>query len=327
MKKEMVEKIESEITQKTKLPDDIKEQARKNIFTNIIIAIIAISYFIFLILGSAGSTKNVRIVDFNIFSIIILGLAICLFEIAYRKDNGTIAMYGVEALIIALTTLFLPYVIFEVSEAHKKYYLMVSSYIGIYYIIKCIYISVKTKKKYLEETSDIKEIVKKENKRRNVQYEEEKKEDTQKVIEKLEEDKKENLKSEEKGQIEEVKKEKKPAKKENKTTKAKKTTESTKKSDKSDKKEETNTPKRRGRPKKEEVKETKQNTESTVSKTKSIKKKESVKKEIKEESKPKKRGRPKKQETVQKETKEKEQKNNNVPKKRGRPRKVVTAHD
>ena len=324
MKKEMVEKIESEITQKTKLPDDIKEQARKNIFTNIIIAIIAISYFIFLILGSAGSTKNVRIVDFNIFSIIILGLAICLFEIAYRKDNGTIAMYGVEALIIALTTLFLPYVIFEVSEAHKKYYLMVSSYIGIYYIIKCIYISVKTKKKYLEETSDIKEIVKKENKRRNVQYEEEKTEDTQKVIEKVEEDKKENLKSEEKGQIKEVKKEKKQTKKENKTTKAKKTTESTKKVDK---KEETNTPKRRGRPKKEEVKETKQNTESTVSKTKSVKKKESIKEEIKEESKPKKRGRPKKQETVQKETKEKEQKNNNVPKKRGRPRKVVTAND
>ena len=281
MKKEMVEKIESEITQKTKLPDDIKEQARKNIFTNIIIAIIAISYFIFLILGSAGSTKNVRIVDFNIFSIIILGLAICLFEIAYKKDNGAIAMYGVEALIIALATLFLPYVIFEVSEAHKKYYLMVSSYIGIYYIIKCIYISVKTKKKYLEEASDIKEIVKKENKRKNVQYEEEKTEDTQKVIEKVEEDKKE----------------------------------------------ETNTTKRRGRPKKEEVKETKQNTESTVSKTKSVKKKESIKKEIKEESKPKKRGRPKKQETVQEETKEKEQKNNNAPKKRGRPRKVVTAND
>lgn len=324
MKKEMVEKIESEITQKTKLPDDIKEQARKNIFTNIIIAIIAISYFIFLILGSAGSTKNVRIVDFNIFSIIILGLAICLFEIAYKKDNGAIAMYGVEALTIALTTLFLPYVIFEVSEAHKKYYLMVSSYIGIYYIIKCIYISVKTKKKYLEEASDIKEIVKKENKRRNVQYEEEKTEDTQKVIEKVEEDKKENLKSEEKGQIKEVKKEKKQTKKENKTTKAKKTTESTKKVDK---KEETNTPKRRGRPKKEEVKETKQNTESTVSKTKSVKKKESIKKEIKEESKPKKRGRPKKQEIVQEETKEEEQKNKNVPKKRGRPRKVVTAND
>ena len=324
MKKEMVEKIESEITQKTKLPDDIKEQARKNIFTNIIIAIIAISYFIFLILGSAGSTKNVRVVDFNIFSIIILGLAICLFEIAYRKDNGTIAMYGVEALTIALTTLFLPYVIFEVSEAHKKYYLMVSSYIGIYYIIKCIYISVKTKKKYLDEASDIKEIVKKENKRRNVQYEEEKTEDTQKVIEKVEEDKKENLKSEEKGQIEEVKKEKKSAKKENKSTKTKKSNESTKKLDK---KEETNPPKRRGRPKKEEVKETKQNTESTVSKTKSVKKRESIKKEIKEESKPKKRGRPKKQEIVQEETKEEEQKNNNVPKKRGRPRKVVTAND
>lgn len=315
MKKEMVEKIENEITQKTKLPDNIKEQTRKNIFTNIIIAIIAISYFIFLILGSAGSTKNVRIIDFNMFSIIILGLAICLFEIAYKKDNGAIAMYGVEALIIALTTLLLPYVIFEVSEAHKKYYLMVSSYIGIYYIIKCIYISVKTKKKYLEEASDIKEIVKKENRRKNIKYEEEKAEDTQKNIEKV--DKKENLKDEEKEQSEEVKKENKP-------TKTKKTNEDIKKIDK---KEENNSPKKRGRPKKEEVKEAKQNTESTVSKTKSVKKKESIKKEIQEENKPKKRGRPKKQEISQEETKKEDQKNENAPKKRGRPRKVVTAND
>ena len=55
MKKEMVEKIESEITQKTKLPDNIKEQARKNIFTNIgkssilvyAFSIGSISFFIF----------------------------------------------------------------------------------------------------------------------------------------------------------------------------------------------------------------------------------------------------------------------------------------
>lgn len=315
MKKEMVEKIESEITQKTKLPENIKEQTRKNIFTNIIIAIIAIAYLIFLILGSAGSTKNVRIIDFNMFSIIILGLAICLFEIAYKKDNGAIAMYGVEALIIALTTLLLPYVIFEVSEAHKKYYLMVSSYIGIYYIIKCIYISVKTKKKYLEEASDIKEIVKKENKRKSIKYEEEKAEDTQKNIEKV--DKKENLKDEEKEQSEEVKKENKP-------TKTKKTNEDIKKIDK---KEENNPPKRRGRPKKVEVKEAKQSTESIVSKSKTVKKKESIKKEIQEENKPKKRGRPKKQEISQEETKKEDQKNENAPKKRGRPRKVVTAND
>lgn len=320
MKKEMVEKIEDEIKQKTKLPNDIKEKTRKNIFINIVIAIIAISYFIFLILRSTGSAKNDCITEFNILSMLLLGIAIGLFEFAYKKDNGTIAMYGIESLIIALTTLFLPYVIFEVSQENKKYYLLVSSYMGIYYIIKCIYISLRTKKKYLKEQSDIKDIVKKEQRKIINQDIEE---DEKVEIEQTKKVKTENNSKKEQTKIEKNEKVKEPSK----TVKAKEN--KTKRTDKLPK-EETKTesvPKKRGRPKKQvEQKQEIKKENNIPNKSKKTNKQENNKEEKAENiNVPKKRGRPRKQETVEKEkTKTEETKTENVPKKRGRPRKVVT---
>ncbi|MDO5556175.1 MAG: hypothetical protein Q4G09_06100 [Clostridia bacterium] len=162
MRKDAIKKIEEVIDQKKKLPTDIKNKIRKEIFINLIIAIIIITYFIFLMLGTNGKTKNVCIIDFNIFSLFSLGLAIYLFEKAYKRGNGKFAIYGIELLFVAIATLFLPYVIFEIDATYKKYYLMINSYIGIYYLIKSIYISIKRKKEYIKQISDIKDIIKKE---------------------------------------------------------------------------------------------------------------------------------------------------------------------
>ena len=169
MKKSTIEKIEKEINEKIKLPNEVKEKIKKEVFTNIAIASIIILYFIFIVLGSVGSTKNVRIIDLNIFSILFLSIAIFIFEVAYRKDDGKLAMYGIESLIVAIFTLFLPYIIFELNEANKKYYLMASIYIASYYILKSIVISIKTKNKYMNTNiSDVKEIVKKEKTKRRI---------------------------------------------------------------------------------------------------------------------------------------------------------------
>ena len=162
MKKSTIEKIEKEIDEKSKLPDNIKDNIRKEVFTNILIAVIIILYFIFIVSGSIGTTKNVRTIDLNIFSILFLAIAITLFEIAYRKENVKLAVHGVESLVIAIFTLFLPYIIFELDETYKKYYLMSSIYIATYYSIKSIYISTKTKNTYMNSISDINEILKKE---------------------------------------------------------------------------------------------------------------------------------------------------------------------
>lgn len=165
MKKEAIDKIEDEINKKTTMPDSLKVKTRKEIFINFVLAIGIILYFIFLIMGSVDSTKTSRTLDFRIFSLVLLFIAICLFEIAYKKDSGKIAINGIEFLVIALVTLFFPYIIFELDSMHQKYYFMISGYIAIYYIIKSIVISNRAKIKYEKQESDIKEIIKKEEKK------------------------------------------------------------------------------------------------------------------------------------------------------------------
>lgn len=318
MKKETVAKIEDEIKQKTNLPNDIKEKIRKSIFTNMLIAIVVISYFIFLILGSTGNIKNIHTINFNIFSIILLGIAIALFEFAYKKDSGNFTMYGIEALIVALITLFLPYVIFEISEERKKYYLLVSSYIGIYYIIKCIFISLNTKRIYLKEQSDIKDIVKKE-KRKIIEQDIEDDEEESKIKtneDKIKEDKK--IESKNKSKTNQTRKSvKTEGTKESKPKKTEKLLEIETKQNEA--------PKKRGRPKKQVEQKQEIQKENTPNKSKKTNKQVNNKETKTENTNaPKKRGRPKKQEVVEKEKqKTEEQKIENVPKKRGRPRKVV----
>ena len=219
MKKSTIEKIENEISEKTKLPGEVKEKIKKEIFTNIIVASVIILYFIFIILGSVGSIKSVRTIDLNIFSILFLGIAISIFEISYRKDDGKLAMYGIESLMVAIFTLFSPYIIFELKGTNKKYYIIASVCIAVYYILKSIIISLKIKNKYMNSNiSDVKEIVKKEKTKRRI------KEDIE--------------------EIEEIKREIKDDKKTKK--------EATVKIDKKNEQKES-APKKRGRPKKSET--------------------------------------------------------------------------
>ena len=287
MKKSTIEKIDKEISEKTKLPNEIKEKIKKEVFTNIIIASIIILYFILIVLGSANSIKSVRTTDLNIFSLLFLGGAIFLFEIAYRKDDGKLAMYGIESLAIAIFMLFLPYIIFELNESNKKYYLMASAYIAGYYILKSIIIAIKTKNKYMNENiSDVKEIVKKEKTRRI-------KEDIEESEIKDEKNKNSVVKNNEVKEKVEITPKESKKKEQTKNTNQKQGT----------------TPKKRGRPKK---------TETTNNENKEI-----LKDEPQENTQPKKRGRPKKTETITKQ----ENKIETTPKKRGRPRKVAVKND
>lgn len=167
MKKSTIEKIEKEIETKTSISTNIKMKIKKNIITNIVICAIIVLYIIFMFVGSKGSLKNVRAIDLNIFSFLFLITAIALFEIAYKKDNGYIAVHGIEALVIAVCTLFLPYIIFELSQTYSKYYCLISIvFVAIYYFIKSIIVFHKIKNNYIKEISDIKEIVKKEKTRK-----------------------------------------------------------------------------------------------------------------------------------------------------------------
>lgn len=319
MRKGTIQKIEEEINEKRKMPKEVKESLRKEIFTNIIICTCLVAYFLFLFLGSVDKTKAVRVIDLKIFSIIYLAASIILFEIAYKKDSGKIAIHGVEILLVAIMTLFLPYIIFELDSKYQKIYYFVGEYIAVYYVIKCIFIAIIRKRKYSKDVSDIKEIIKKE----------------KRIIKDEDEEFIEEPKSVAKNKNEELKKESVSEKTKRKTTKKKTEPKKEVKENKSKKieneknekiKEQKNTEKKSATKPKATTKATKKETVSKEPKTTTKKK---VQKEIatKKEEAPKRRERPKKQETIEKEetkTKVEEPKQENAPKKRGRPRKVVT---
>ena len=116
MKENTIKKIENEIDQKSKLPLKVKNKIKKEVLINILIGIIIELYLTFIIFGSNGTIKNVRAIDINIFSILFLITALTLLELAYRKDSGRLAFFGMEFLCFATFNLFLPYIIFELFE-------------------------------------------------------------------------------------------------------------------------------------------------------------------------------------------------------------------
>lgn len=312
MRKGTIQKIEEEINEKRKMPKEVKESLRKEIFTNIIICACLVVYFLFLFLGSVDKTKAVRAIDLKIFSTMYLATSIILFEIAYRKDSGKLAIHGIEVLLVAIITLFLPYIIFELDSKYQKIYAFVGEYIAAYYVIKCICIAIARKRKYSKDVSDIKEIIKKE--KRTVKNEDEENIEEKAVVKSK--DEKPKRKASTKKKIAEPK--------EVKTRKTKKTEsniEENKKAKETKKPEKKDTEKTTTKASSAKSKTLKTQTNPKTEKI-TIKQKTAKEVEEKKEEAPKRRGRPKKQETVQKEIRE-EIKTEPAPKRRGGPRKVV----
>lgn len=201
MRKSTVEKMEEHINKINEIPKDIKKQNRKKILANIIFAIIFIVYIYALILGKKFLAEEIFINSYKIASMVSILMAIVLFEISYKKDNGFIALYGIETFVISLFTLFSK----NLLKNEIPMWLMLSGiYVAVYYLIKCLIINNREKNIYLRQNSDLQEITKKES------------QDKLKPI--MEQKNKENIKKEK------TKKQANTNKKTNSETKNKKTT-------------------------------------------------------------------------------------------------------
>ena len=78
---------------------------RKKIFENIIIAIAMMIYFIIINFSYLRMEESILLQGIKIASIVILFFSIIIFEVAYRKDSGRIAINGIEVLVLAIHTL------------------------------------------------------------------------------------------------------------------------------------------------------------------------------------------------------------------------------
>lgn len=132
---------------------------RKKIFENIIIAIAMMIYFIIINFSYLRMEESILLQGIKIASIVILFFSIIIFEVAYRKDSGRIAINGIEVLVLAIHTLTIWTVINRFKIEFATYVLISTYTFAIYYILKSIIIYTIEKKKYLDSLSDIHEIV------------------------------------------------------------------------------------------------------------------------------------------------------------------------
>lgn len=137
----------------------MKKKVSLNVYKNIIIAIVVMIYFIG-INTMYYKLENGKLLFFlKIISMLILFVGIIVLEIAFRKDKGSIGIYGIEIIIIAGHTLSTAHIV-ELQKIKFANYILVSSYVfSIYYLFKALCIYTKERRDYLNSLSDIKEIV------------------------------------------------------------------------------------------------------------------------------------------------------------------------
>lgn len=165
MKKEENNLIEKQLKEKKKIPENVKQEINKNVFRNLFAAICVLLYFIFITLGYHNIASNAFITDTKIFSMCLIIVTVFLFEKSYNEGNTKLGVHGIETLIISIITLFMQYVYVYQKNNFISMYIAISIAFLVYYAAKSIVITVKTKKKYYNNISDVKDIVKKEKKK------------------------------------------------------------------------------------------------------------------------------------------------------------------
>ncbi len=136
--------------------------ARNRIIENMIIAAVIAIYFILINVAYFKLGEIIISNIIKIISLVFLFLSIIIFEIAYHKDSGKLAINGIEVLVLAIHELTIWQEIKKFDISFDKFILFSGCIFVIYYIIKSILIFTKERRKYLKSLSDIHEIVKEE---------------------------------------------------------------------------------------------------------------------------------------------------------------------
>ena len=165
IKQENIVKFHEEYKQSRIIPKDYKKKIKNRILKNTVIAIIVIIYLILLNILSMYIETDKYILGIKILCVVLSVVSVIYFELSYRKDNGYLFMHGVEFLILATITLFSVYAysLFFITYNNILLYILIA--VVIYYIIKTILTLRNMKQEYYKSQNDIKEIVKKGNKK------------------------------------------------------------------------------------------------------------------------------------------------------------------
>lgn len=156
---EKVELMQEKIAKERQLPNDIKEKLNNITFINLIISVALMIYVIVVNLLLMNATVEIFSNSAKASAFIFAIIDVILFEIAYRKESGTLAVHAIELLCISLFMLLIPYILVYL-DANIRGIIMISPvFLSIYYVGKSIMIHTLETKKYINSLSDVLEIL------------------------------------------------------------------------------------------------------------------------------------------------------------------------
>ncbi len=151
--------MQLEIDKKRKLPDRVKNNISTDIFQNIIIAIIIIAYLFAINLVYYNFESNLFEEYLKFFALGIILFTIIMFEIAYRKNSLKFCFIGIELLICAVLSLYIPYIYLHTTKELRVSIMILPCGLVIYYAIKSVLIFKQKKFSYQNNLSDVKEMM------------------------------------------------------------------------------------------------------------------------------------------------------------------------
>lgn len=158
---DLIQKEENQASNR-KIPKEVSQEILKKIVRNLLETIGIMFYFILLNLAYLNMKQERLVGDIKVFAGAFLVIGMLFLEKSYKKDNGSLAITGIEFLFLSLHSLSIMHVI-TLFKYDFRFYLLTSSYLfSIYYVLKAIILYTKERKEYLNSLSDISEIVKKE---------------------------------------------------------------------------------------------------------------------------------------------------------------------
>ena len=142
--------------------DKLNSYVTGDVLANLAYSSMIMIYFMFFNILYETVSQEILLNYINVSSLVFLLIGIFIIEVAYKKDNGITAIYGIEFLVLATFTLLIRHMP-KLFGCSTQTYVLIGSYLfAIYYMLKSAVLYTREKQELLNRLSDIKEIVKEE---------------------------------------------------------------------------------------------------------------------------------------------------------------------
>ena len=152
--------MQLEIEKKRKLPQDVKEHIKTKIFHTLLAAVIILAYLVAINLMYYKFEHAIFEQYMKYFALGIILVTVIEIEIAYRKDSKMLALIGVELFLCAVLSLYIPYIYLHTTVYLRSCVMILPAVLLIYYSFKSIIIFKQNQIKYRSNLSDIKDLLK-----------------------------------------------------------------------------------------------------------------------------------------------------------------------